>query len=570
MGKATWLVLCLFLVALFLLPFASGAAPARQGSEGARDFVFLSEGKPILIRLDVRIEGKPVQAAWADFMKYLFNYLDVDGDGMLSKEEAERAPSVSQILAGGLAGNGRRGGGDTKGPSLAALDTNGDGKVSLAELSAWYGANGLAPLTVRSNSGQAAVRGGLALLGRGADPDPDAVREAIFKILDTNGDGRLSKEELAAAPAVLLRLDDDQDEMITARELVPNPKRGGGFLAAMRMGGLGSSGSDNARKVLVSIARMGEAPSDLIGLMQKRYGRKWTDKEVAEFVKRPADLELKVHLGSKVEERERIEVAGAGALLGGKVKKMGDLALIDLGVARLDLKPGESEENAYGSFADLIRQQVIAQFRQADKDNKGYLTQKDAEASRQFRGRFAAMDRDGDGKLYEKEVIAWFDQYQKIQARATASGVSLVLDDQSRGLFDLLDVNRDKRLSVREMRGAVGLLKQLDRQGKGYLTKADLPRLYAVTVQPGMGDTAALGGAAAFAALYRTSDGTKREGKRTGPLWFRKMDRNRDGDVSRKEWLFSEELFKQIDTDGDGLLSVEEAERYDALRRKRE
>jgi hypothetical protein len=32
-----------------------------------------------------------------------------------------------------------------------------------------------------------------------------------------------------------------------------------------------------------------------------------------------------------------------------------------------------------------------------------------------------------------------------------------------------------------------------------------------------------------------------REPRGVGPEWFRKMDRNRDGDVSRKEWLFSEE-----------------------------
>jgi hypothetical protein len=46
------------------------------------------------------------------------------------------------------------------------------------------------------------------------------------------------------------------------------------------------------------------------------------------------------------------------------------------------------------------------------------------------------------------------------------------------------------------------------------------------------------------------------------------MDRNRDGDVSRREWLGSEELFRQIDTDGDGLISAEEADRFDARYRK--
>jgi hypothetical protein len=42
------------------------------------------------------------------------------------------------------------------------------------------------------------------------------------------------------------------------------------------------------------------------------------------------------------------------------------------------------------------------------------------------------------------------------------------------------------------------------------------------------------------------------------------MDRNGDGDVSPREFLGSREDFRRIDADGDGLISAEEAERYDA------
>jgi hypothetical protein len=57
--------------------------------------------------------------------------------------------------------------------------------------------------------------------------------------------------------------------------------------------------------------------------------------------------------------------------------------------------------------------------------------------------------------------------------------------------------------------------------------------------------------------------------ERSGPLWFRKMDRNHDGDVSRREFLGTDEQFRKIDRDGDGLISLEEANRAEELFRKK-
>src|SRR5262249_19019872 len=156
---------------------------------------------------------------------------------------------------------------------------------------------------------------------------------------------------------------------------------------------------------------------------------------------------------------------------------------LDLGVTRIELRGSGSEVERGDLIGGILRQQLLAQFKQADRDNNGYLDEKEANASRVFRGLFKTMDRDGDGKLYEKEVIAYLDQANRLQARAMTSCVSLGLSDQSRGLFDLLDTNRDGRLSVREMRQASKLLAQLDHSGKGYLTRDDIPRTYQLALR---------------------------------------------------------------------------------------
>jgi Ca2+-binding EF-hand superfamily protein len=54
-----------------------------------------------------------------------------------------------------------------------------------------------------------------------------------------------------------------------------------------------------------------------------------------------------------------------------------------------------------------------------------------------------------------------------------------------------------------------------------------------------------------------------------GPLWFRLMDRNGDGDVSAREFLGTAEEFQRLDLDKDGLISLEEAIKADAPLRKR-
>src|SRR5262245_42124217 len=74
-------------------------------AEDFQDLVFLGDHGPVILRLHILIDGKPFATVWDDAIRSLFNYLDRNGDGVLSKEEAERAPKVQRVLQQVRVGN---------------------------------------------------------------------------------------------------------------------------------------------------------------------------------------------------------------------------------------------------------------------------------------------------------------------------------------------------------------------------------------------------------------------------------------------------------------------------------
>src|SRR5262249_7652921 len=80
-------------------------APEAAPAGDAVDFLFLGEARPILVRLHITAGGKPLYDAWDGFIRAVFQFLDTDGDGVLTKDEAERAPPAGVLFAGGFFGN---------------------------------------------------------------------------------------------------------------------------------------------------------------------------------------------------------------------------------------------------------------------------------------------------------------------------------------------------------------------------------------------------------------------------------------------------------------------------------
>jgi Ca2+-binding EF-hand superfamily protein len=597
---------------------------------GTQDFVFLADARPLLVRVQTHINGKPLAAAYDEFAAHLFRYADINKDGFLNQDELDRTPTFDQIRSGGPSGYGFFGGGGGGGYSaytVKELDTSGDGKVDLAEFTAYLRKSNFAPFQLEAEREE--DLGMMMYMGpTKSQPSIDAVSNAIFAHLDTNKDGKISKEELTAAPEVLRKLDANEDDMLTAREIAPNDRpsagRNGMMMGSMGRGPKSLKDLEGSGKIIL-VAKRGEAPNNLTNRLQATYSSKgkrksatelgeWIDwglksaglgeeepipgkqkamtltradlgldaetfaaldtnrdgkldaKELAGFVNRTPDLELVVRLGMRKTGEDRVQIlVGKGrSSLAGKIKTQTDLAMVDLGNTRAELR-GKDGSDTDGT-AGFMRQQSVALFKQADRKGNGYIEEKD---SQNFFGRsFKAMDRNGDGKVSEQEFLTYLDDMAEMKKRVNQACVTLSLTDESRGLFDLIDVNRDGKLSARELRGAVKLLETLDLGGKGYITRADIPRSYRLTVRrgPANGEDSGYGRLAVFYGLEVTEE---EEAPTAGPAWFRKMDRNRDGDISRSEWLGSDELFRRIDADGDGLISLEEAERYDAEQRRR-
>jgi Ca2+-binding EF-hand superfamily protein len=560
---------------------APGAAKEPAGAD-LQTLVYMGETRPVLVRLHVLIEGKPYSTAWDDFMKKLFDYEDANGDGTLSKEEAAHVPTV-QLMRTHY--TGVIGIFDNPGyvAPFAELDANKDGKVTLDEFKAYYKKTGFGSFQLRGATGQG--KSGL-------------MTETLFKYLDKNKDGKLSKDELAAAPDVLHRLDIDEDEMISKEELVPdnNPYAGVFF---------GGPDTGGAASPAFQLLAPGESPAKLAKMLMERYDKNKDGKltraesgfdeatfgrldankdgqlsssELEAWLAGPSDLELTVRLGGLPAKRApggilkaiansgpssnaAVELTpGTEWPLAKATKPQAEGLVLTHGIAQLDVRGDRNNQ----FFGDGARNFYVQQFNQVIQEKKkDYLEKKDItnDGNAQFlRGLFTFADRDNDGKLTLKELNSFFD--------AIAGGVSafatLTVSDHGAGLFELLDANRDGRLGVRELRSGWDRVAPWAKATPGAISLQEIPRQYELTVRQGPDDARGRRFAVRTMGNQPRPSNTGR-----GPLWFRKMDRNGDGDVSRREWLGSMEDFKKIDTDSDGLISVEEAEKADARYREK-
>jgi Ca2+-binding EF-hand superfamily protein len=565
-----WVIVALSLAGAAVWPAAAWAAEVKTAAtEDAQDLLFLGPLRPVWVRLHVTIDGKPFREIWRANVSKLFDDADADHDGAVRGAAADRSLNnpASKAPPDSVADLAERAAvflGQDLGRARAGLEADAakhGGSLTLAAFEEYFQ--------------QAAPPFSIAVgLGR------TSAGQALFPLLDVDGDQQLTADELRDAEARLRIRDFDDNESLTRLELVDAPNSS---LAAMSRAIAESASSPLLMAGPLAMIDAATSPEKTAEALLAEYDRdadgklaisgksaeiRPTASQLARFAVAPdeplaravlkkfcagtPDLELKIELGkvSAASRRfggTRTRSPAGGANAGPKLKQRPDGSLdVTLEDAHLFLRRNNRDPSKNADSGPTLQT--------FDADNNGYLDVKELAGVPNLAGAFEAIDTDGDGKIFAGELQSYTDH----QNRAASVRLLLEVFDQGQELFDHLDENRDYRLSTRELHNAVETVKQIDANHDGRLSADEIPRQVVLEVSrntPGAAQTerrSIRGGA------ERIRTASKR-----GPGWFQKMDRNDDGELSPREFLGPAEVFKRLDRDGNGVLDSKEAEQKD-------
>ena len=350
---------------------------------------------------------------------------------------------------------------------------------------------------------------GTVLIGVGRLPGTAGLTTALIRSLDTDGNGKVGEEEWKAAAGTLKKLDTNDDELIGPGNWCRNSYPGAAgtlLLTPPRPALHRRTCSRRCRSFSFPRTprrRVGPSKS-LVDMPRFQAGG------LAEWRERGPDASWVVRLGDQ-PSAERFAFAGDGVRVSGWAAsgKMKD----SLSSARRAMT-GRFEVPLAGPEGGGNRRRG---------GDLSWLT--------------PIADRDADGKLDRTELDAWLDLQSQI-----ARGLVLVTVLDGAGLFEILDTSHDGALSVRELRAAWERLKEAGCVTGDTFDRARLPRVLLAAVSWGYPRDLAI-------VLP------------SGPAWSRAMDRNGDGDVSRREFTGPAAEFDKLDRDRDGLIDADEAAR---------
>jgi Ca2+-binding EF-hand superfamily protein len=339
---------------------------------------------------------------------------------------------------------------------------------------------------------------------RSYQPNPRATSR-VWQLLDSDRSGGLSSEEISAAAARLLLFDADDDRVIAPAEL-----------ATLR------EQLDSQNPQLVSVGR--EA---------SRYAAIHLEPELA------ADR-LEYLLSDQYSPRQMLGPASFPELHGL--------------FSRLDANQDDWLEQL--ELADLLaiepHIELAAAFTNSGKPEQAAavltLTGHAPEVSIIAQSADRIVVSLGSTRL----IISAHDLMpgQATGQELLRSQIRAMVHDQSDAVFEQIDANADGRLGEREITSCPERLTARDADGDGQIATDELS--YSMIV-------ALLRGERANEQSFYTPNSAAAPSKGdAASSWFTRADFNRDGDISRREFLGSLEQFSRLDTNQNGFIGPEE------------
>lgn len=550
-------------------PSPSAATPAKT----FQDLLFLGRDRIVVLRLYIEVDGKPFGDPWRSRLAELFALADRDGDRMLSVDERRSPPSAASPSPSlPQARSSKEEARPPHSPLIDELRTlltaNGldhsdvdppDGRISLDELTAFAAHSRGGPFQTPSLSVNVPAEG--ATSGTGVAPGT-----ILFKILDKDHDGRISEAELREGSHSLHARDFDGDGTASVDELDHTRSPFGERRSALKAAdaapiapiSLEAGDRDLVRTLLRSYGVQenggNEAiPAALFGVPEAALSAYDQDgngsldrREVGTFLAHPVPhVQLALRLGDVATGRSRVEIlkSPSDTALTVKATSLG-FALVAFGDLQLEVSVSSQARTL-----DTMKTAFSSQFKAFDVDGNGYVDQTEGERSPLFKESFGRLDRDADGKIFEPEMAAVVEGPVLMglsRTRMTAS-------NRGKDLLEILDANRDERLSQRELLTAVSRFELWDANGDKFLSEAEVPQLYQMVLQRGLPDLPGLVDSS-FAGTQAAPSMPL-----TGPDWFQRMDRNGDGDLAPMEFLGTDSQFRELDRDSNGLIDADEA-----------
>ena len=451
----------------------------------------LTPGGPLTMDVTLTIDGHPHNDTFEKLLAGVLEAADTDQDKQATwKELAANEEFLKQQA-------------DSSSPARARdlktwtdqFDRNRDGQIQPDEAAAWLGRTAgrkARAFEVRSSRSYSSV---------------PLASSRIWKLLDADGDGQLSGDELAHCANSLVAFDDDDEGTITSSEIVSLREQLGSSTARSAAAARGGSpfaaiflepgfAVDRLEYLLTDLyaPRQNLQPASFPGLAMQYQQLDANNDGVLEQDELARLLTIEPHLKLAVEFTMANE-KGAGVASLTVVEHIPELTVV--------AQPASDRAVLTLGTTRLV---IVAQ---------------DLAAAPQ-----------------PAQAIA-------------ASQTRLMVHDQCDAVGELLDADSDGRLGEREIYSSSNTLLKYDADHDGQLQGSELPYSMIVAFLRGERD--------AEDSFYRPQSDAARTSFASAPAWFIRTDFNGDGDISRREFLGTTEQFSRLDLDHDSFVSAAEA-----------